>query len=112
MTPQTKDLHGFFIPLLRQILSSNLTACWYDATYPSSKPLGALMERFADIVDAADQLPPDDQLALVDILRKRIALNERKAIVADVHEGRGEYQKRSLKPLSVQAIMNEITNDS
>lgn len=70
------------------------------------------MDRFADIVDAADRLPHDDQLALVEILRKRLALNERRAIVADVNEGRAESQKGSLESKSVQAIMDEINRDS
>lgn len=70
------------------------------------------MERFTDIVDAADRLPHDDQLALLEILRKRVAQNERREIVADVKEGRAEFLKDSLESKSVQSIMDEIGDDS
>ena len=48
------------------------------------------MERFSDIVDAISQLPPDDQLALVQILKQRLAAEDRREIVSDVAEARGE----------------------
>ena len=70
------------------------------------------MERFTDIVDAADQLPPDDQFALVEILQQRLAAQERQQIIAGVVEGRAEFRRGELKPISVRDIMGEIANES
>lgn len=70
------------------------------------------MERFSDIVDAISQLPPDDQLALVQILKQRLAAEERSKIVADVAEARDEYQRGGLEPRSAGSIMDEARDES
>jgi hypothetical protein len=70
------------------------------------------MERFSDIVDAVNDLPPDDQFALAQILKQRLAARERSEIVKDVAEARGEYQVEELKPRSAGSIMEEFRDDA
>jgi hypothetical protein len=70
------------------------------------------MERFSDIVDAVNDLPPDDQFALAKILKQRLAARERSEIVKDVAEARGEYQVEELKPRSAGSIMEEFRDDA
>ena len=70
------------------------------------------MKRFTDIVDAADKLPPDDQIALVEILQQRLVVQERQQIIAGVTEGREEFRSGELKPIAVGDIMDEIANES
>lgn len=70
------------------------------------------MERFADIVDAVNELPPDDQFALAQILKQRIAARQRSEIVTEVADAREEYQVDELKPRSASSIMGEIQDES
>ena len=70
------------------------------------------MERFADIVDAADRLTPDDQLALVEILKHRLPDHERRQIVDDVENARLEYGRGGLKSRTAKLIMDEIRDES
>ena len=41
---------------------------------------------FTEILEAADQLSPEDQESLIDILQKRLRDNRRAALVRDVQE--------------------------
>ena len=43
---------------------------------------------FAEVLDAIDQLPIEDQETLIDIVRHRLADQGRKRVVADVAEAR------------------------
>jgi hypothetical protein len=70
------------------------------------------MERFADIVEAADRLSTDDQLALVDLLQLRLREQERRQMVLDVKDGRKEFEAGNLTAGSAQTIMNDVINDS
>ncbi len=70
------------------------------------------MERFSDIVDAVNELPPDDQFALAQLLKQRLAARERSEIVKDVAEAREEYQVEGLKPQSASSIMEEFRDDA
>ena len=70
------------------------------------------MQRFSDIVDAADKLSTDEQLALFEILRNRLAAQERLELVKDVKSGRSEFENGGLKSKSIGSIMDEIGNES
>jgi hypothetical protein len=70
------------------------------------------MDRFADIVEAADRLTPADQLALVKILKHRLADQERREIVADVANGKSEFGRGGLESKSARSIMDEIRDES
>ena len=63
---------------------------------------------FADIVDAADRLSADEQLTLVEILRRRLAEREREQLVRDVAEARAEFATGSSQPATVKQLMDEV----
>jgi hypothetical protein len=70
------------------------------------------MERFSDIVDAVNELPPDDQLTLAQILKQRLAARERSEIVKEVADARDKYQTNGLNSQSASSIMDEARDDS
>ena len=71
-----------------------------------------MIERFADIVDATDQLSPDDQLALVDIIRRRLSDQERDQMAKDIADGKSEFDGGSLKPATAKTIMDDFRDES
>ena len=71
-----------------------------------------MIDRFADIVDATDQLSPDDQHALVDIIRRRLSDQERRQLAQDVSDGKSEFESGSLKPATAKSIMDDIRDES
>ena len=70
------------------------------------------MTTFADVVDATDDLSVDEQQTLVEILRRRIAMQNRNALVRDVAEARAEYQSGQTGTKSASEIMDEVRGDS
>jgi hypothetical protein len=63
---------------------------------------------FADIVDAADRLSADEQLTLLEILRRRLAERDREQLVRDVAEARAEFAKGTTQPMTVKQLMDEV----
>lgn len=51
---------------------------------------------FGEILDAVAGLPAEDQLALVDIVKHRLAEQARKEIAASVQEARKEFPRRTM----------------
>jgi hypothetical protein len=70
------------------------------------------MTTFSDVVDAADGLSVDEQETLVEILRRRIAKQNREALVRDVADARAEFQSGQPRTSSVSDIMNEVRGES
>lgn len=70
------------------------------------------MTTFSEIVDAADDLSLDQQQALVEILRRRIATSNRAALVRDVEAARQEYQQGGCRSVTAKDLMDEARNDS
>jgi hypothetical protein len=67
---------------------------------------------FADIVDAADRLTADEQLTLLEILRRRLAERDREQLVRDVAEAREEFAKGATRPTTVKQLMDEVGGGS
>ena len=63
---------------------------------------------FADIVDAADRLSADEQLTLLEILRRRLAEREREQLVRDVADARAEFAGGGAQPVTVKQLMDEV----
>ena len=63
---------------------------------------------FADIVDAADRLSADEQLTLLEILRRRLAERDREQLVRDVAEARTEFANGATQPKTVKQLMDEV----
>jgi hypothetical protein len=64
--------------------------------------------RFQEIIDDIESLPLEDQAVLVDIVRKRIAREERARIIADVVEARAAHANGDVRRGSAQDLMAEI----
>jgi len=62
---------------------------------------------FAEVLEAADHLSPDEQEELIAILHRRLALAARKQLVADVQDARREFAEGKCKPATPDEIMRE-----
>ena len=69
------------------------------------------MPTFADIVDAADKLSVDEQEALLEILRRRIATRNRAEIARDVQSARTEHASGQSHVATVAQIMDEACRE-
>ena len=65
------------------------------------------MTTFSDIVDATDRLSTDEKQVLVELLRRRIADENRKRLVQDVKEGREEYARGECREGTADEIIDE-----
>ena len=70
------------------------------------------MTTFSDVVDAADDLSVDEQEALVELLRRRIAKRNRDALVRDIADARAEFQTGQARASSGSDIMDEVLGES
>ena len=63
---------------------------------------------FGEILDAVDGLGVDDQMALVDIVRRRLSALRREEILEDVRESRREHAEGRSRVGTPEEIMAEI----
>ncbi len=63
---------------------------------------------FGEVLEAADQLSPDEQEELVAILRRRLAEQGRKRVAAEVRGARQEFAEGACRPAAVDDLMREI----
>jgi len=70
------------------------------------------MPTFSDVVDATGDLSVDEQETLVKILRHRIAMQNRNALVRDVADARAEYRDGQICTKSISDIMDEVRGES
>jgi len=63
---------------------------------------------FATILDAADQLPLEDQENLIDILQKRLRDHRRAELVQEVQQAQQEFAQGQYKIATPQQIIEEI----
>jgi hypothetical protein len=63
---------------------------------------------FDDILEVADQLPPEDLEALIAILERRRLARRRAALAKDVGEARHELEAGQSKPQTPAELMQEI----
>jgi hypothetical protein len=69
------------------------------------------MAKFADIVDAAENLSVDEQETLLEILRRRIAERNRAQLVRDVESSRAEHSSGRSQVATVAEIMDEASRE-
>ncbi len=62
---------------------------------------------FADAVEAAGRLPDDDQAALIEVLRRRLADAGRQRVVADVRDARAELAAGRCRAASADDILRD-----
>ena len=59
---------------------------------------------FDELLEAVEHLSPDEQADLIVLIQRRLAELGRKRVVADVREGRLQYQNGSAKPVGVDDL--------
>ncbi|GBL09879.1 MULTISPECIES: hypothetical protein [Microcystis] len=68
----------------------------------------AIQTTFAEILEAAEQLPLEDQESLIHILQNRLRDQKRTELVRDVQEAQQEFAQGQCQPLTPEQIMEEI----
>jgi hypothetical protein len=63
---------------------------------------------FAEILEAAEQLPPEDQEDLIHILKNHLREQKRAKLVKDVNQAQKEFAQGQCKPVTPEQIMEEI----
>ena len=63
---------------------------------------------FQKAIEAVEQLPVDERLVLLDVLRQRIGQTKRQELVTEVVAVREEYQLGNVKFGSVSDLMSEL----
>jgi hypothetical protein len=72
---------------------------------------GRTMEKvasFAEVLEAADELPLDDLESLAEILHRRVVERRRGELAREALEARQEYERGGCKPATVDDLMSEI----
>jgi hypothetical protein len=64
---------------------------------------------FAEVLEAADHLSPDEQEELIAILRRRVAQAARQRLAAEVEEARREFAEGRCRPATTEELMREIS---
>jgi len=63
---------------------------------------------FGDVLEAADQLSPEEQQELIAILHRRLAQAGRQRLVAEVQEARQEFAAGNCRAVTPEELMREI----
>ena len=63
---------------------------------------------FGEVLEAADQLSPDEQKELAAILNRRLAQAARHRVAAEIQEARQEFAQGRCVPASPDEIIREI----
>ncbi|MBN2580323.1 MAG: hypothetical protein JXB10_15140 [Pirellulales bacterium] len=66
------------------------------------------MLQFNDVVDAAGNLSPDEQIELIEILRRRLIEKNRHEIVQDVEESKREFTEGKCRAVTAGQCLDEI----
>ena len=63
---------------------------------------------FAELLEAADGLPLDDQETLAEILRRRVIERRREELAREALEAKQEYAQGRCRPVTTDELMAEI----
>lgn len=64
--------------------------------------------RFQEIIEVIEELPPDDQALLIEIIRQRLIQHRRSELAADIAEARQAYQQGEVRRGTVAELMAEL----
>jgi hypothetical protein len=64
--------------------------------------------QFDEVLDAVEKLLPDEQGALIAIVQRRLAEEARRRVVADVQQGRVDFQQGQVSESSIEDLLREI----
>ena len=63
---------------------------------------------FGEVLEAADQLSPDEQEELIAILQRRLAQAARHRLAAEIQEARQEFAEGRCSPATPEELLREI----
>ena len=63
---------------------------------------------FGEILEAADDLPIEDQEALVEVLKSRLRGRRRAELAQEIHQANKEFAEGSCRPVTPDELMREI----
>ncbi len=63
---------------------------------------------FGEILEAADNLPIEDQATLVTILKNRLRERLRAELVKEIQEAKKEFEQGRVRPVTPDELMREI----
>jgi hypothetical protein len=64
--------------------------------------------QFDEVLDAVEKLLPDEQGALIAIVQRRLAEEGRRRVVADVQQGRVDFQQGQVSESTIEDLLREI----
>jgi uncharacterized protein YydD (DUF2326 family) len=64
--------------------------------------------RFSDLVDAVDQLSLEEQMALVEIVRRRLIEHRRDQLTDEIQEARRDLQAGRCQPATPDEILRDL----
>jgi hypothetical protein len=65
---------------------------------------------FSQVLEAVERLTVEEQEALTQVVRRRLAERGRKQVVRDVEEGRGEFAGGGCSSVTVDELIDEISS--
>lgn len=67
-----------------------------------------MQSKFADVLEAIEQLPIDEWEMLIDILQNRLIENRREILKSEIEQSKREFQAGVCKPMSADEVMREV----
>ena len=64
--------------------------------------------RFQEVIEVIEELPPDDQVLLIEIIRRRLIPHRRAELTAEIAEARNAYRQGNVHRGTVADLMEEI----
>ena len=65
--------------------------------------------RFQKVIEVIEELPPDDQALLIEIIHRRLIQHRRDELAAEIAEARDAYRQGNVHRGTVADLMEEIT---
>jgi hypothetical protein len=63
---------------------------------------------FDAALTVVEQLPPDDQAELIALIQRRLALQGRQRVVAEVKQGRIDYQNGLATKVDLENLLDDL----
>jgi len=64
--------------------------------------------RFQETIEVVENLPPDDQALLIEIIRRRLIQQRRTELAADIAEARNAYDRGEVRRSGLANLMQEL----
>lgn len=67
-----------------------------------------MQSKFADVLEAIEELPLDEREMLIEISQHRLIENRRELLRAEIDEAKREFENGQCKPMAADEIMKEV----